>query len=136
MVLFKGLRIYSATFYLVMFFASASLAAANGSGVPSDTIAQTMHPTNESSIKTSLGFDRGCVTGYFTNPRSVIVDLERRDMPVGSLNECFKDTPTIALHKDGDKTIWSLAPSLSKFSLDPIDDIKNLHVMLQYSIWF
>jgi hypothetical protein len=136
MVIFKGLRKYSAAVCLVMFFASVSLAAANGPSLPYDTIAQTIRPTNESSIKTSLGMNSRCYTGYFTHPRSVIVDLEHGDMTLESNNDCFKETPAIALHKDGDKIIWSLAPSFSKFSFNPIDDIKNLQVMLQYSFWF
>jgi hypothetical protein len=135
MVIFKGLQIYLATFYLVLFFASASLAA-NGPGLPSDTIAQTMHPKNELSINTSVGIDNDYFTGYFTNSRSAIIDLERRRMPVGSTNESFEETPALALQKDGDKIIWSLAPLLSKLSIDPVDNNKKLQVLLQYSIWF
>jgi hypothetical protein len=135
-VLFKRLRIYLAAFYLFLFFASASPAAANGSGLPSDTIAPTMNPKNESSIKTSLGIGSECSNGYFTLFRSEVIVQERREVPVVLMNECFKETPAIALHKDGNKIIWSLAPSFSKFSLDPMEDIKKLQVMLQYSIWF
>ena len=121
-----------------MFVASASPAAANDPGLPSVTITRTMHPTNESSIKTSVGIDSECFTGYFTNFRFVIADPERRDnMPVGSINECLEDPAPLALHKDGDKIIWSLAPSLAKFSPNPTDDSKKLPLLLlQYSFWF
>jgi len=136
MVLFKVLRKYLAAFYLVMFFASASFAATNGPGLPSDTIAQTMPPTSESTINTSLGIDSRCFTGYFTNSRSASIDLEHGGLPVGLMNDCFKESTAIALHKDRNKIIWSLAPSFSKFSFNPLDDIKNLQVMVQYSFWF
>jgi hypothetical protein len=137
MVLFKGLRKYSAMFYLVLFIASASLAAANGPGLPADAIPQTPHPTNESSITTSIGIDNECFTGDFTNSGSLITGLERRNKPLVLMNECFNEPTFIALHKDGDKIIWSLAPSsLSKLSLNPIDDSKKLQVLLQYSLWF
>jgi hypothetical protein len=137
-VFFKGLRKYSAVFYLVMFFASSSPAAATSPDLPSVTIARTMRPTNESSVKTSVGIDSECFTGYVTNFRIVIADPERRDnMPVGSINECFEEPAPLALHKDGDKIIWSLAPSLAKLSLNPTDDSKKLPLLLlQYSFWF
>jgi hypothetical protein len=124
-VFFKGLRKYSAVFYLVMFFASSSPAAATSPDLPSVTIARTMRPTNESSVKTSVGIDSECFTGYVTNFRIVIADPERRDnMPVGSINECFEEPAPLALHKDGDKNL-GIAPSLAKFSPNPIDDSRN-----------
>jgi hypothetical protein len=129
--LFNGLRKIIAVFSLFIFYASASLAASNGMSLPSDTIAQTMHPTNESPI-TSVGIDSKFFTGYFTGFRSVITGVEREDMPAGSLNECFGETSAITLHKGGDKITWSLIPSLDKVSLNPIDNIKNLQVLLQY----
>jgi hypothetical protein len=135
-VLFNGLRINLAAFSIVIFFASASLAAAKNLSLPSDTIAQTMHPTIESPIKTAVGINNAFFTEYFTNLRSVIAAHERKDMPVGAMTERFIETAAISLHKDGDKIIWSLAPSLNKFSLNPIDDIKKLEVLLQYSFWF
>lgn len=125
-MLFNGLRKYLAAFFFVMFYASASLATTNNLNMWSDTIDQTIHPT----IKTSGNSE--CFTGYFTNFRSVTIVLERKDMPVGSMNECFEETSAITLHKDGDKIIWSLAPSLDRLSLNPIDNIKNLQVLLKY----
>ncbi len=56
---------------------------------------------------------------------------ERKDIPA-TRYECLDETPAIALHKHGDDTIWSLAPSLSKVSLNPIDDIKNLQVLFHF----
>jgi hypothetical protein len=132
----KGIRKYTAAIFLVMFFASATLAAANNLSLQSDTIAQTMHPTNETSIKTSTDINSACSTGYLTNFGSALTVLERKGMPAGSLNECFNETAAIALHKDGDKIIWSLTPSLDRFSFNPIDDIKKLQVLLQYKLWF
>jgi hypothetical protein len=132
----NGIRKYTAAILLVMFFASATLAAANNLSLQSDTIAQAMQPTNETSIRTSTDINSACFAGYPTNFWSALTVLERKGMPVASLNECFKETADIALHKDGDKIIWSLAPSFDRFSLNPIDDIKKLHVLLQYKFWF
>ena len=117
---------------LVMLYASASLAVTNDLSLSSDTIAQAIHPTNGSPIKTPVRINSECFTGYSTNFSNVIIALEHEDMPVGSMNECFEETAAITLHKDGDRIIWSLAPSLARFSLNPIDTIKNLQVLLQY----
>ena len=132
MLLFNGLRKYLAAFLLVMFYASVSLAAADDMSLQSDTIAQTMQPTNEPSIKTAAGISSDCFIGCFANIRSEITVLERKDMPVGSMNESFEQATSITLRKDGDKIIWSLVPSLDRFSLNPIDDIKNIQVVLKY----
>src|SRR5574337_1132212 len=131
-VLFRCLRKYLAAFFLVIFYASASFAAAIDLSLPSDTIAQTIHPTNESPKKISVEINSEFFTGYSTNLKSVIAAQERKDMPVESMNECFEETPAISLHKDGDKIIWGLAPSFQRFSLNPIDDIKNLQLLLLY----
>lgn len=126
MVLFNGLRRCLAAFFLVMFCASASLATTNDPSLWSDTVDKTIHPT----IKTSGNSE--CFTGYFTSFRNMPIVLEREDMPAGSLNECFGETSAITLHKGGDKTVWSLVPSLDRLSLNPIDNIKNLQVLWQY----
>jgi hypothetical protein len=131
-LLFNGLRIYLTTFFLVTFYASASLAVVNDPGLPFDTAAQTMPPTNMQPINISASINSECFTGYYTNFQSVITALERNDVPVGSVKESFEATAAIALHRHGDKIIWSLAPSLDKVSLNPIEDIKNLHVLLQH----
>lgn len=133
---FNGIRKYRAAIFFVMFFVFTTLASANNLRLQSDTIAQTTPPANEIPIETSADINSECFPEYLTNFGSAITVLERKEMPVGSLNECFKKTAAIALHKDGDKIIWSLAPSLGKFSLNPIDDIKNLQVLLQYRLWF
>jgi hypothetical protein len=122
----------SSSVFLVIFCASASLAASNDLSLLSDTIPKKIHQTNESPIKTSRGINSECFIGYSINFNGVINATERKDMPVGSMNECFEDTAAITLHKDGDQIIWSLAPSLDWFSLNPIDNIKNIHVQLRY----
>lgn len=122
--------IISSSVFLIIFYASASLAASND--LLSDTFAKTIYQTNESSIKTPVRISSECFVGYSTNFNSAINATERKDTPFGSRSECFEDTAAIALHKDGDQVIWSLAPSLDWFSLNPIDNIKNLRVQLQY----
>lgn len=132
MLLFNKLQNYLTGFILVIFCASASFAAANDLNMQSDTIAQTMHPTNESPIETSAGIKIDGFTGDFNNYRSEIIALERTDMPVGSIKEYIEETCSIALRKHADKVIWSIAPSLDRLSFNPIDDIKNLQIVLRY----
>ena len=137
MGLFKGLQKYSAVLYLIMFFASASLAAANELGLASGTNDPTMRSAKESSIKTCLGTGSDCFIEYSTTFRNAITEQKWSDIPlVASTNEYFKDTLAIALHKDGEKIIWSLAPSVGKFSLNPLEDVKKLQVVLHYTLWF
>jgi len=137
MILFAGLRKYLAAFYLVMLLASASLASANELGLTSSTNDSTMRTAKESSIKTCLGTGSDCFNEYSTNFRSAITEQKWSDIPlVGSTNEYIEEAPAIALHKDGDKIIWSLAPSVSKFSLNPLEDAKKLQVMPNYTLWF
>ncbi len=131
MALFIGLKKYSVALFFIMICAYASLAAANDPGV-SNTVAQTIHPADDSPQKISLGINSDCFTGYFTKFRSVSAALERKDMPIVSVSESFEDTVAITLHKDGDKGIWSLAPSLGKYSFNLLDDIKNFQVVLKY----
>ena len=129
-----NLRKYSAAFYLAVFLVSASLASANGLGLTSDPNAQIMNPVNESSIKTCLGTGSECFSGYMMSARNVIT--EGNDGQTGSMSEFFKDTTAITLHKGGNNSMWSLAPSVSKFSLNPMEDVKRVQVMLQYSFRF
>ena len=131
-MLFNDLRKYLTAFFLVIFYASASLAEVSDPGLPFVTAAQTTHPTDLPTIDISAGINSECFTGYYTNLQSVITALERNDVPVGSMKESFEETAAIALHKHGEKIIWSLAPSLDKVSLNPIEDFKNLHVLLQH----
>ena len=148
MVLFKGLQKYSGVFYLVMFFSSVSYAATNESGLPYGTISPVMHsPVDTVYHRSDLTFNRNglfnvdaisrteieCSTGNLTNSINPINDPEQKNKPAATLSECIKETFAISLHKDGDKTIWSVAPSLAKFSLNPIDNIKNIHVLFQYN---
>ena len=133
-MLFNCLRTYLAAFFLVVF--TASLAAANDPGLPSDASAQATCPTNQSPSELSAGINSDCFSGYHINFKSVISALERKDLPVGPMKESIEEAVAIALLRDGDTSMWSLAPSLGKISLNPIDDIKNLQVLLQYKYRF
>jgi hypothetical protein len=128
MVLLNGLRKNSATIFLVIFFASVSLAAANDLSLRPATIAQGNKPARQAS----RGLTSEYFTEYFNSSSIMITASEHPDMPEGSMNESIEETLAITLHKDGDKITWSLAPYLGKFSLNPIDDINNLQVVLKY----
>ncbi len=131
MVLFNGFRKYLVVFFLVMLSASSSLAAANNLSFESDTDYQMMQPTNEPPIIKSAEINSACFSVYVTDFKSAVSALERGDT-AGSMNECFGDTATISLHKDDGKIIWSVAPSLSRLSFNPLDNIRNLQVVLKY----
>ena len=133
MVLFNGLLKYSATIFLVIFCAFASLAAANDLSLRSDANAQTTHPENEQRLQTSGELTSECFAEYSNDIGILITAPENPNMPVGSVNESLEESVAIALHKDGDnKIIWSLGPSLKTISLKPIDKINNLQVLLKY----
>jgi hypothetical protein len=132
MVLLNALLKYSATIVLVIFCASASLAAANDPSLKSDTDAQTMHPGSEPPIQTSGGLTSECFSESFENIGIMITAPEHPNMPVGSMNESVEESVAIALHKDGENIIWSLAPVLGTISLKPIDNINNLQILLKY----
>ncbi len=132
MILFNDLRKYLIAFFFVMFYASVCLAAANDLSLHSDAVALPMQPTNEPPLKTSVGVDSEYFAQYFTSPRSAITSQEVKDMPFSSMKEFFEETAAITLHKGSDLTIWSLAPSLDRISLNPIDDIKNIQVLVKY----
>jgi hypothetical protein len=135
-LLFNGLQKNLAAFILATFYASASLAAANDPGLPSDTAAQAALPANKPPSEIVAGINSECFSGYRTNFKIVTSAPEHKDMPVGSMKESLEETVAIALLRDGDKIMWCLAPSLGKISFNPIDDIKNLQVLLQYKYRF
>jgi hypothetical protein len=91
-----------------------------------------MHPTNGSFKDISAGIGSDGFTGRFTLFARESNALDHEDMHIFPVSERPGETAAIALHKDGDTIIWSLAPSLSKLSLDPMDVIKNIQVLLRY----
>jgi len=115
--------------FLIAICASASIAAANGTGLFS---AQKMDPTSALSNDTSTGFNNDFFTDDFTKFTSKSPTPEYRDTSAGPLSKYLQDITAISLQKDHDKIIWSLSPSLSTYSLNPIDDIKNVQVLFRY----
>jgi hypothetical protein len=133
-VSFKDLRNYLAVFFLIS-SASASLAAENVFDLESAALYQTVSQTDESPTFISGGANSICLPAYATSFGNAVANQERRNRD-GLVNECVEDTATlpihISLHEDNGKVIWSLAPLLSRFSFNPIDDIRNLQVVLKY----
>jgi hypothetical protein len=116
--------------FLIAICASTSIAVANSIGLFS---AQKMNSTNALSNNTFMGFNNDFFTGDFTKFTSTSSALEYKDISSASpISQYLQDITTISLQKDHDKIIWSLAPSLSMYSLNPIDDIKNVQVLLRY----
>jgi len=130
---YNRLQNYFAAFILAICYASASFAAANDLNLQTGTISQTIHTTNETPIVASAGLNIDGLAGDFKSYKSEFIVSEHKDMNTGSIKEYIEKTCSIALRKDGDKIIWSLAPSLDRFSLHPIDDIKNLQAVLKYN---
>ncbi len=135
MVLFNGLRKYLVVFLLVTFSAAASLAAENDFSLESNTPSQAINQTSESS-SASMRVNNLCLSSYVTNFGTAVTNVGRRGT-ADSMYECFEDaTPTtplhIPLHKDDGQVIWSLTPTFSRVTFNPIDDIRNLQVVLKY----
>jgi hypothetical protein len=114
---------------LIAICASSSIAAAESTGLFS---AQKMNPTNDLPNNVSVGINSDFFADDFTKFTSVNSTREHRDMPASPASERIEDITSISLHKDHDKTIWSLAPSLYTYSFNPINDIKNIQVLLRY----
>lgn len=115
--------------FLIAICASTSIAVANSIGLFS---AQKMNSTNTLSNNTSMGFNNDFFTGDFTKFTSTSSALEYKGISASPMSQYLQDITAISLQKDHDKIIWSLAPSLSTYSLNPIDDIKNVQVLLRY----
>ncbi len=104
----SGLYKYLSAFFFIM-LCSASLAGANNRD---SSLELPMLPANEFIVQDTAN-------GH-------------QDAPAGSLGESLEDIAAIPLHKHDDQIVWSLAPSLSKVSLNPIDDIRNMQVLLRF----
>ena len=116
--------------FLIAICAFTSIAEANSIG---SLFAQKINATNVLSNNASMGVNNDFFAGDFTKFTSASSALEYRDMSASPVSQYFQDITAISLHKDHDKIIWSLAPSLSTYSLNPIDDIKNVQVLLRYN---
>jgi hypothetical protein len=126
----SGLVKFPAALILITVFTSATLAAPKDL----DFLASPATPKDSPrSFQSSTGrINSSCFAGYsikFIEPNSA---LDRAGMSESPASECFQDIASIALHKDGGKIIWSLTPSLGKYSLNPIDDLRNIQVLLRY----
>ncbi len=115
--------------FLIAICSSASVALADSIGLPS---AQKMNPTNALSNNTSMEIINDFFISDFTKFTSTSSALEYKDISASPINQYLQDITAISLHKDHDRIIWSLAPSLSTYSLNPIEDIKNVQVLLRY----
>ncbi len=124
-----GLQKCLAALFLVMIYASVSFAATNDLDLFSALTADTK---DDSPKNISVEINTGCFAGYFTKITNTDTALEHRNMPISPESDCFEEAASIALHKHGSSIIWSLVPLLSKYSLNPIDDIRNMQVLLQY----
>ncbi len=124
-VFFSGLQKKLAAAFFMVICASASFAAANDLelfAAPKDNVLRS----NSGEV------NGGCFTGYVIKFTVVSTAPDSKDMFVSPVGGCVEDAVSITLHKDGNTTIWSLAPVLSEYSLNPIEDIKNLQVLLLY----
>lgn len=128
---FIGLQKYVLALFLLMIFifASSSFAAANDPGLVS---ALTMHPTNDPPQNISVVIDNDWFAGFFTKFARASTALEHEGTSIIPADEYFGEAAAITLHKDYDKITWSLVPSLSNYSLNLVDDIKNVRVLLRY----
>ena len=126
-MLLIGPRRFLAGIFLIMIYASTSLAAVNNESLSSALI---MNPPKDSSNYISMTINSDWFANDFTKFTPSTTSA-RTYKPV-NLREFFEKISAISLSKDSDKGIWSLSPTLSKYSLNPVNDIKNIQVLLRY----
>jgi len=125
----SSLQKYLIAVFLIAICTSTSDALANSVGLFS---AQKMNQTDALLNNTSVGINNDFFAGQYTKLASASFAHEYKEISASPVSQYFEDITTISLHKDHDKITWSLAPSLNTYSLNPIDDIKNVQVLLQY----
>jgi hypothetical protein len=117
------------TILFISICAFTSIAEANSRGLFSY---QKLNSTNYLSENQSSGTNSDLFDYNIINFTAVSSTFQHENKSTSSLRKFFEDITAISLQKDHDNVIWSLTPSLNTFSLNPIDDIKNVQVLLRY----
>ena len=128
----KNLCSYSIVIYFVLFHSIAAFGVTNEVVLPDDAAAQVREASVPVTQETFADIGIDSIKGYYMPSPGVITVSEHHDVTVGPASAMLKEKTAIILHKDGTEIRWSLAPMLSKLSLNPIENIKNLEWMLEY----
>ncbi len=109
-----SLRIGLSALFLVLLCAASPAAAADQRLLPAPEVQQLNSPF----INIAAGAENYSGTGCFTSLTGECPGVE--------------ESASIPLHKHGNTVVWSLVPEPAKLSLDPLDVIKNTHLVLRY----
>ncbi len=136
MASFPCFQKYCIVLFLVICCSSVAAAATKQVDQLTDSFFPTTQPTHNPTTAAGISINDEYFRGFVTDFRSAITAPSRGDMSVGSVKEYLKDyfrgKATVELNKDGEESRWSLAPSLGKLSLNPLTNIKNMVMLLQY----
>ena len=106
------------------------VAATNDPGVSSSLM---MNQSTDSTRNISMAINNDWFAGDFTKLTSLNkTTTEHNDIYFKSVREYFEDITDISLHKGSDQAVWSLTTSFGKYSLNPINGLKNFQVFLRY----
>ena len=122
------LRFFTAVILILTYAAFARAATDNGSL----SSAPIMNPTGASSKNITMEINSDWFAGDLTKLTSASFTSERRNVPLIDVREYFENLAAVSLLKDRDNAVWSLAPSFGKYSINPLNDLKNVQVLLQY----
>jgi hypothetical protein len=121
--------------FLIVSYASLTLAAVDQTKKPQDAISERVWPTYGTPMAASIDISREHTKGILPdiNGETRRAPL-RGDAPLDGLmdfsQKYFRDNSTFTVF-NGAETRWSLAPLSEKFNLNPMTDIRNLEVLLQ-----
>ncbi len=122
--------------FLVICCASLAAAAAKPADRLTDSISPSTRPTIDPTTEAWAVINNPYSTGDVTDFRSAITAPSRGDTSLGPaieyLKDYFRGTANDARHKEGEESRWSLSPSPGRLSLNPLTDIKNMVMLLQY----
>jgi len=104
-------------------------AATNDPGLSHSLI---MNQSTDSSKNVSLAINSEWLAGDLPKLTSASFTSERRNVPFINVREYFENIAAVSLLKDHDNAVWSLAPSFGKYSINPLNDLKNVQVLLRY----
>ncbi len=125
--------------FLCMFYASLALAAVDQKSSSQNTNFPWVVPTNGSPVPAltdiTTEYSKG-MPADFGGKTNAAVRLLLAAFPDPSIDpnpaaEYFRDLSTFTFYDDKD-TRWNLAPLSDKFTMNPLTDIRNVEVLLQY----
>lgn len=121
--------------FLFIFPASLVLAADDQTNTSQDAIAERVWPTHGTPLAALIDITTAYAKGKLTDIKGEDKAPVRGEAPLDGATDFskkyFGERSTFTVFEGGE-TRWGLAPLSDKFSLNPMTDIMNLEVLLQY----